>query len=334
MSPIASARRRLVANAWGLACLTAALALPGQAGAADGDWPTRQVTFLQPYAPGTALDAMTRYIAGQLGPQWKVPIVVEHKAGANGVIGTEAAARAAPDGQTFLFTGPGYFTNELLVKKLPYDPIRDFKPVARIASVMLVLAVPKASPANSVAELIALAKRDPGKLSYASGGNGSSQHVSAAVFAARTGIDVLHVPYKTQAQALTDTVGGQVDFSFVALATAASQLKAGNLKALAVTGPRRSQSLPELPTIAEAGVPGYEFFSFTAVYAPAGTPDDIVRRLSDAIGSVVRTPGFTELLRVQGIENDFADWRAWGDAQVAERKSWADMMRAAGAKAE
>lgn len=220
------------------------------------------------------------------------------------------------------------------MKKLPYDPIRDFKPVARIASVMLVLAVPKTSPANSVAELIALARRDPGKLSYASGGNGSSQHVSAALFAARTGIDVLHVPYKTQAQALIDTVGGRVDFGFVALATAASQIKAGNLKALAVTGPRRSQSLPELPTIAEAGVPGYEFFSFSAVYAPAGTPDDIVRRFSDAIGTVVRTPGFTELLRAQGIENDFADWRAWGNAQAAERKSWADMMRAAGVKAE
>lgn len=319
-------RRSLLAAA-GLALLPAARAQAPE-------WPQRTVTFLQPYAPGTNLDAITRYLAEKLGPKWKVPILVDNKAGANGVIGTDAVARSAPDGYTWLFTGPGHFTNEVLMGKIPFDPIRDFKPVARLASVMLVLVVPADSQFHSVKDLVEYAKKNPGKLSYASAGSGSAQHLSAAAFQHAAGIELMHVPYKTQAQAVTDTLGGQVQLTFAALATAKGQIAAGRLRALAVTGPRRSQSLPDLPTVAEAGVPGYEFFSFNAVFVRSNTPDAIVRKFSDALGTVIRTPEFAEMAKTQGFESDYADVQAWTAAVPAEQKKWTQLIRISGAKNE
>ena len=298
------------------------------------EWPTKTITFFQPYGPGTNLDSITRFLAERMGAEFKVPIVVENKAGANGVIGTEMVARMPADGYTFLFTGPGHFTNEVLMGKVPFDPIKDFKPVARLASVMLVLVVPKGSPFNSVKDIVEFAKKNPGKVSFSSAGSGSAQHLSAAGFSAATGVSLLHVPYKTQAQATTDTIGGQVDFTFAALTTAGAQIKAGNLRALAVTGPRRTQSLPDLPTIAESGYPGYEFFSFNAVFVPATTPDEIVRKFSDSLAVLVKSPRFLEMSRLQGFESDFADSTAWAAMMTSERKKWADLIRTSGAKLE
>ena len=297
------------------------------------EWPSRPVTFLQPYGPGTNLDAITRYLAGVMGPQWKQPIVVEHKAGANGVIGTEQVARSSGDGYTWLFTGPGHFTNEVLMGKVPFDQ-KDFKPVARLASVMLVLIVPADSPFKSVSDIIDAAKKNPGKVSYASAGSGSAQHLSAAAFQHASGVQFLHVPYKTQAAALTDTLSGQVSFSFSALATAKAQLASGRIRAIAVTGPRRSQSLPELPTVAESGVPGYAFFSFNAVFVPAATPDEVIRKFSDALGTAIRAPQFADMAKSQGFESDYADVQAWGAAVPLERKKWQDLIRVSGAKNE
>lgn len=316
--------------------LLAALALAAAAlqPALAQEWPARPVTLLQPYAPGTNLDAITRYLAGVMGSQWKQPVVVENKAGANGVIGTEQVARSPGDGYTWLFTGPGHFTNEVLMGKVPFDPIRDFKPVARLASVMLVLVVPADSPFRSVRDIIDAAKKNPGKVSYASAGSGSAQHLSAAAFQHAAGVQFLHVPYKTQSAALTDTLGGQVNFTFSALATAKAQLASGRLRALAVTGPRRSQSLPDLPTVAESGVPGYEFFSFNAVFVPANTPDDIVRKFSDALGAAIRTPQFAEMAKTQGFESDYADMQAWAAAVPGERRKWHELIRISGARNE
>ena len=311
---------------------TAVLLAYGLAHAAE--WPTKTISFFQPYGPGTNLDSITRFLAERMGAEFKVPIVVENKAGANGVIGTEMVARMPGDGYTFLFTGPGHFTNEVLMGKVPFDPIKDFKPVARLASVMLVLGVPKGSPFNSVKDIVEFAKKNPGKVSFASAGSGSAQHLSAAGFSAATGISLLHVPYKTQAQATTDTIGGQVDFTFAALTTAGAQIKAGNLRALAVTGPRRTQSLPDLPTVAESGYPGYEFFSFNAVFVPATTPDEIVRKFSDSLAVLVKSPRFLEMSRLQGFESDFADSTAWAAMMTSERKKWADLIRTSGAKLE
>ena len=312
--------------------VTAILIVGGLVHAAD--WPTKSITFFQPYGPGTNLDSITRFLAERMGAEFKVPIVVENKAGANGVIGTEMVARMPADGYTFLFTGPGHFTNEVLMSKVPFDPIKDFKPVARLASVMLVLVVPKTSPFNSVKDIVEYAKKNPGKVSYASAGSGSAQHLSAAGFSAATGVSLLHVPYKTQAQATTDTIGGQVDFTFAALTTAGAQIKAGNLRALAVTGPRRTQSLADLPTVAESGYPGYEFFSFNAVFVSAATPDEIVRKFSDSLTVLVKSPRFLELSRLQGFEIDFADSTAWAAMMTSERKKWADLIRTSGAKLE
>ncbi|MBV7482620.1 tripartite tricarboxylate transporter substrate binding protein [Bordetella sp. BOR01] len=323
-----SQRRRLLA-----AGAASAAWLVAPAARANG-WPTRPVTFLQPYGPGTNLDAITRFVAERLGPQWKVPIVVENKAGANGVIGTDYVARSTPDGYTFLFTGPGHYTNQALMNSVPFDPVKDFRPVARLASVMLVLVVPRRSPFQSVQDLVEHARNNPGKLSYASAGSGSAQHLSAALFLASAGINVLHVPYKTQPQALMDTIGGRVDFTFSALTTAAAQIKAGNVRALAVTGPRRSVSLPDLPTVAELGFPGYEFFSFNAVFAPAAAPDEAVQKLSDGLSAIARSPEYAQLARQQGFETDFADMREWGAALPAERKKWLEMIRISGARLE
>jgi len=299
---------------------------------AHAEWPERQLLFLEPYAPGTALDAQVRHIAKELGPKLKVPIVVDHRAGANGLIGTEAVAKSTPDGYTFLFTGPGHYTNEFLMKGIPYNPLKDFKPVARLSSPMLALVVPASSPYNNLKELLAAARQQPGKLSYSSGGSGSASHLATADLLNAAKIQVLHVPYKTQAAALTDTVGGQVDFTMTAIPTAAAQLKAGRLKALAVTGSKRSESLPDLPTVAEQGIEGYSFASFSGVFAPAGTPDDMVRRLSDLLAEEVRKPAFIEMTRVQGIDIDFADWKSWDSR--AERKKWQDLITTSGAKPE
>ena len=302
--------------------------------AAAQEWPSRPVTLLQPYGAGTNLDAITRYLATAMGAQWKQTVVVENKPGANGVIGTEQAARAPADGYTWLFTGPGHFTNEMLMGKLPFDTAKDFKPVARLASVMLVLVVPANSNFKSVKDIVDAAKADPGRVSYASAGSGSSQHLTAAAFQQASGVKFLHVPYKTQGAALTDTVAGQVNFSFAAPATAKTQIASGRLRALAVTGPRRSQSLPDLPTMAESGVPGYEFFSFNAVFAPTGTPDDIVRKFSDALAAATRTKQFSDMAVAQGFEIDFADVQAWSAAVPTERKKWQDLIRLSGAKNE
>lgn len=315
------------------ACAGAMLALPAALSRAEA-WPARLVTFLQPYGPGTALDAVTRFLAERAGAAWKQPVVVENKVGANGVIGTEQVARAPADGHTLLFTATGHFTNAMLMARLPFDPARDFKPVAKIASVMLVLIVPRDSPFQTARELVEHAQRHPGKLSYASGGSGSAQHLSAAGFAAVAGMQALHVPYKTQGQAMTDTLSGQVDFSFAAVATAAAQLKSGRLRALGVTGRRRSVSLPELPTLDELGFAGYEFTAFNAVYAPAATPDAIVERVAQTLEAAVRSDAFATLAQAQGIEIDYAGPADWTAAQAAERRRWAELIRISGAKLE
>ena len=299
---------------------------------AFAEWPERALRFLEPYAPGTALDAQVRHIANELGPMLKVPTIVEHRAGANGLIGTEAAAKAEPDGYTFLFTGPGHYTNEFLMSRITYDPLKDFRPVARLASPMLALVVPASSPFNSLDDLLAAARKDPGKLTYASGGSGSASHLATADLLKKAKVDVLHVPYKTQAQAMTDTTGGQIDFTLTAIPTAVAQLKAGRLKALAVTGTKRSATLPDLPTVAEFGIPGYSFASFSGVFAPAGTPDDIVQKFSELLAKETSKPAFIEMTRTQGIDIDFADWKSWDSA--AERKKWQELVTTSGAKPE
>ncbi|MGV3570648.1 MAG: Bug family tripartite tricarboxylate transporter substrate binding protein [Ramlibacter sp.] len=298
------------------------------------EWPERTITFIQPYGPGTATDASSRYIAQQISEKWKVPLVMEHRAGANGLIGTEAAARSAPDGYTFMITSTGYFTNEAMVAQLPYDPLKSFVPVAKVGAVQLLLVVPATSPYKSVRELVDAAKANSGKLTYASGGNGSSQHLAGSMLSTLTGAQVVHVPYKTQVPAAVGTSTGEVDFSFVAITTARPLIPAGKLRILAVSGARRSSSYPDVPTVAEAGVPGYDYVANTFFFAPAKTPAAIVQKLSDAVGEVARSQGYKDFTHSIGMDAEFMGHAQWAAAIPAERQRWLQVVRASGAKAE
>lgn len=326
MNPTFSRRTLLQA----LTAAGAVAALPVRA----AEWPERAVTFVQPYAPGTATDASSRYIANQLSERWKQPMVMDHKVGANGIVGTEYVSRAAPDGYTFMITSTGYFTNEAMVSKLPYDPLTSFVPVAKVGGVQLLLCVPAASRFRNVKELVEFAKANPGKVTYASGGNGSSQHLAAAQLASMAGLQVLHVPYKSQVPAAVATSTGEVDFSFVAIATAKPLLAAEKMRVLAVSGANRSASFPDVPTVAEAGVPGFEWVSNTFFLAPAGTPAAIVRKLSDALGDIARGEGYRNFTKGIGMDPDFTGAADWSRGIAAERQRYLQVVRASGAKAE
>jgi len=322
--------RRLAMAALMAAC--AALSTCVLAG--DDAWPERAITLIQPYAPGTATDASSRYIAQQISEKWKVPLVMDHRAGANGLIGTELAARAAPDGYTFLVTSTGYFTNEAMVAQLPYDPLKSFVPVAKVGAVQLLLVVPASSRFHSVKDLVDYARANPGKVTYASGGNGSSQHLAGSMISTLTGAQLVHVPYKSQVPAAVATSTGEVDFSFAAITTARPLIAAGKMRILAVSGARRSASYPDVPTVAESGVPGYDYVSNTFFFAPARTPMTIVQKMSDAIGVVARSQGYQEFTKSIGMEAEYVGHTEWATAIPGERQRWLQVVRASGAKPE
>ena len=297
-------------------------------------WPERPITLIQPYGPGTATDASSRFIAQKIGEAWKVPLVMDHRAGANGLIGTELAARAAPDGYTMMITSIGYFTNEALMPRIGYDPLRSFVPVAKVGAVQLLLVVPADSRYASVRALVDAARAQPGKLSYASGGSGSSQHLSASMLATLAGAQLLHVPYKGQVPAAVGTSTGEVDFSFAAITTARPLIDAGKLRVLAVSGAQRSASFPDIPTVAEAGVPGYAYAASTFFFAPAGTPATVVAKMSNAIGEVARSAPYQAFARSIGMEAEYTGHAEWARSLAAERQAWLKVVRDSRAKAE
>jgi tripartite-type tricarboxylate transporter receptor subunit TctC len=219
-------------------------------------------------------------------------IVVENKAGASGQIGAAEVARATPDGYTLMLDALSYSVNPSLYANLPYEPTKAFTPIAVLALFPNVLVVTPSFPAKDVKELIAMAKARPGTIAFASSGNGSAQHLSGELFRQKTGVDITHVPYKGGAPALNDVIGGQVPVFFANMASTLPQIKAGRLRALAITGGKRSPALPDVPTIAEAGVSGYEVYEWNAIFAPAGTPAPVVARLADAIAKASQSPEF------------------------------------------
>jgi tripartite-type tricarboxylate transporter receptor subunit TctC len=316
------------------ALICAGAALPGLSTAADATWPDRAITLIQPYAPGTATDASSRFIAQRISEKWKVPLVMDHRAGANGIIGTEVASRAAPDGYTFMITSTGYFTNEAMVARLPYDPLKSFIPVSKVGAVQLLLVVSAASPFKTVRELIDHARANPGKVTYASGGNGSSQHLAGSMLSTLTGAQLLHVPYKGQVPAAVGTSTGEVDFSFAAITTARPLVAAGKMRILAVSGSRRSSSYPDMPTVAQAGVPGYDYVANTFFFAPAKTPPAIVQKMSDAIGEIAQGEAYKEFTKSIGMEAEYLGHADWSASIQAERQRWLQVVRASGAKAE
>ena len=325
---MATTRRRFA-----LGAPLAAAAPPLPAGAQPAEWPSRPVRFILPYPPGGPTDIMGRVVAQALTRDLPQPVVVENRAGAAGAIGTEAVARAAPDGATFLVNASAHVIVPHMVR-VPYDALADFAPVTNIASVPLMLVVTPGLPVRSVAELVAHAKANPGRLSFASSSNGGAPHLAGELFKLMAGVDMAHVPYRGSGQAVPDLIAGNVQVMFDSMPSSAGAVREGRLRALAVTTSARQSAFPELPTIAEAGVPGYEISTWYAIWAPAGTPAPIVARLQAAVAAALRGPEAREKMAALGAV-PVADAPEDFDRFVrAEYERWGKLVRDARIKAD
>jgi tripartite-type tricarboxylate transporter receptor subunit TctC len=269
----------------------AAALLGGWHSAQAQNWPTKPVRFIVPFTPGGGNDTIARLVGQKLSAALGQQVIVDNRAGAGGTIGAEAAARSAPDGYTIFLAGVAtHGINPNLRSKLPYDPVKDFQPVSLIASAPLIVVVHPSLPVRNTRDLIALAKSKPGQVTYASNGAGGSSHMAVELFNMMTGTKMLHVPYKGLSPALTDLISGQVQVMFSSAVAMLPQVKSGRLRAIAMTGAKRSPALPDVPTVAESGVPGYETGSWYGVVAPAGTPKPIVGRLAQEIAAISKSP--------------------------------------------
>ena len=288
----------------GACTLAAAGLLPAAAMAQpDANWPAKPIKWVVPFPPGGAMDVIARTLGEKAGRTLGQPFVIENRPGAGGNIGADAVAKSPADGYTIMITSIGMATNKALYPRLSYDPVKDFAPISLLAIVPNVLVVNTAKTTDkSVADVIAHAKRDPGKLTYASAGNGTSIHLAGEVFASMAGLNLLHVPYKGSGPAVTDMLGGQVDLMFDSITSARPHILSGKLRALGVTSAKRSATLPDVPTIAEAGVPGYEVSPWFAVFAPAGTPAAIVNKINAALIDAMKQPDTVAKFETIGAE--------------------------------
>jgi tripartite-type tricarboxylate transporter receptor subunit TctC len=321
-------RRRQLAGA-----LLAALAALGPAGAWAQAYPSKTITLIVPFAAGSATDQLARALGQSITEQTKLAVVVENKAGASGMPAAQQAARAPADGHTVLITtNTTHAANEHLYKKLPYDPVKDFAPVTGLGKGGQVLVVNAGSPYKTVAELLEAARKNPGKLSFGSGS--SSSRVAGEMLKQLSGTDILHVPYKSNPLAITDLLGGQIDLMITDTSTGVPQVKAGKLRALGYSTPKRSTQLPDVPTIAEAGVRGYDMGYWFAAYVPAGTPAPVVARLNELLGQAVKGPAAKAFFDTAGSE----PWTTSPDElarfQAAETLKWGKVIKAAGIEAE
>jgi tripartite-type tricarboxylate transporter receptor subunit TctC len=312
----------------------AATALPLMPLAHADTFPDKPVTLVIPFPPGGPTDAMARTLAAEMKDRLGQPMIVENRAGAGGNIGAEYVARAAPDGQTLLFGTSGPLAiNASLYRKINYDPAKSFAPVIQVGHLPNILVVNPAVPVKNVKELIAYAKANPGKLSYASSGNGASSHLAGVLFNASAGIDLQHIPYKGTGPALNDLLGGQVSMSFTDVLTALPYVKTGKLRALGVTTTERSQALPDVPTVAEQGVPGYDVSVFFGIVAPAGTPPERIAKLNQAFVDVLDTPKVKQLFASQGLEPAPSSTpQQLGKFIQAQMAKWAGVVKQAGAQ--
>ncbi|MGO4127094.1 Bug family tripartite tricarboxylate transporter substrate binding protein [Inquilinus sp. YAF38] len=315
-----------------LAGLTACFALPaGMAPAADA-FPSRTVTLVVPFAAGGSTDLIARIIAEKMTEDLGQTVIVENKAGAGGNIGADAVAKADPDGYTILMgTIATHALNPAVMKQMPYDPVKDFAPVSLLVLVPNVLEVNPELPVKSVQELIALLKSKPGEYSYASSGIGTPLHLSGELFKRLAGVDMIHVPYRGAGPALNDVVANQVPIMFDNLPSSTAFIKAGTLRALAVTTKTRSASFPDLPTMEEAGVPGYETYTWNAIFAPAGTPQPVIDRLNAAAVKAVKDPATQPRLAELSATVVGSTPDELAKHVVAELAKWAPIVEASGA---
>jgi len=282
--------------------LAVAFALLGPVPALAQDYPNRPIRFIVPYPPGGGTDVVARIMNEALAADLGQPIIIDNRGGAAGNVGTDLAAKAPADGYHILFTLSSHTINPRLYDKLPFDVERDFVPISLAAMIPQILVVHPSVPANNVKELIALAKANPGKLNYASVGTGSPGHIAGELFKIKTGVDIVHIPYKGGGPAVIDTIGGQVQLLFVSMPAAWQHVKAGKLKAIAVASAKRSVAAPDVPTIAESGVPDYAVESWYGAFAPAKTPPAAVAKLNAAFAKVLENPQIKEKLLAQGAE--------------------------------
>jgi tripartite-type tricarboxylate transporter receptor subunit TctC len=298
------------------------------------DYPARPVRVVVPFAPGGPNDIIVRLVAQKLTETWGQPFVVENRPGAGGNIGTDFVAKAAPDGYTLLSVGPGSLIINPLIGKVPYDTARDFAPVTLMARAPNALVAHPSLSASSVKELIALARSQPGRVNYGSGGNGSTPHLAGALFASMAGIELTHVPYRGTAPATADLIGGQVQIAFLGIPTVLPHVKSGKLRVLAVTGKRRSPELPGVSTVDEAGVPGYELSPWYGLLAPAGTPRGIVAGLAAEVTKIVRAAEIRDKLAVQGAEVAGGSPEEFAAVIRADSLTWSRVVKDTGMRGE
>jgi tripartite-type tricarboxylate transporter receptor subunit TctC len=295
-------------------------------------FPDKPVRFIVPFPPGGGNDILARVLAPKLSESLGQPVVIDNRAGAGGNIGTDLAAKSAPDGYTIVIASNQVTMNPALYAKLPFDIEKDFAPIALAASVPMVLVVNPSVPAGSVKELIALAKADPGKLNYSTPGNGTPQHIAFEVFNHAAGIRIAHVPYKGTGPAIADVIGGQVQATFGTLASLEQHVKAGKLRALAVATPKRSPAMPAVPTMAESGLPGYDVSLWYSILAPAGTPAPVLARLSGDIAKALAAPDVRDRLVAQGFEVSYLNPEQMNDLMKRDIARWGKSLKDVGIK--
>ena len=318
-----------------IAAIVAFGALIGvQSGAAAADYPTRPITLVVPYPAGGGTDVIARLVAAKMSESLGRPIVIENRGGAGSTIGTRDVARSAPDGYTLLITTSSLAINPSLYPDTAYDPKKDFAPIGLIATSPNFVLVNPAVPVHSVAELIALAKKEPGKLDFASTGIGASNHLSAMLFAAMADIKLNAVPYKGVAPAVTDLLGGQVALMFCPMASVVGQVRAGSLRAIAVTGAKRSALFPDLPTVAEAGLPGYAAELHYGLVAPAGTPGEVIAKLNGALNNALNDAEVRSRLAADGTETLPGTPDAYAADIADEEAKWGAIIKKAGVTAQ
>ena len=324
-------RRSLIRSAIGTGFATA-IALPGWA---QDKWPSKPVTYIVPFPAGGTTDILGRLIGQKLGPVLGTTIVIDNKGGAGGSVGSEVASRAPADGYTLLGgTISSHAINVSLYPKLGYDPVKSFSPIAMIGSNPVVLVVGQNSPYKTLQDVLAAARAKPKTISSASAGSGTSQHLALELLGFKSGTQFIHVPYKGSGPAIQDVIGGQVDMMFDTTVVAGPHIQSGKLRALAVTSALRLESMPNVPTVAESGVSGFEVVSWQAIFAPAGTPKPIVDQLHREIMKILRQPDMQDRLKALGMQPSTMTIEQFSTFQKVEVEKWAQVIKAANVKLE
>ncbi|MCE2946679.1 MAG: Bug family tripartite tricarboxylate transporter substrate binding protein [bacterium] len=316
------------------ACILAAFAAATTAAHAQS-WPSRPIRLIVPFAPGGAVDLSARTVAQAMAPRLGQPLVIENRGGAGGNLGVELVTKAAPDGYTLVMATSGQVAiNPHMYARMSFDPLRDLAPITPVGQALNVLSVHPALPVKTVKDYIALAKTHPGKLTFASGGTGASDHIATELFMSMAGIRMTHVPYKGGAPAMLDLLAGNVDSGFSTVATAIGPIRTGRLRALGLTSAKRFELLPDVPTIAEAGLPGYESVSWYGLFAPAGTPAEIVNRVNADAVAALQGEDVRKRMVEFGVMPVSSSPAAFATYIAGDHQRWGKVIRAAGIKAE